>query len=106
MNKRRLIFFGIFGAYHVLAFVFTLVLENNTGLLFKMVGYLSTLKYATFSGVLLFAVDFVWSWRESKAAAKMQEAARHENNTLKAKVYDLQETSKTAVPTTNLNLKD
>ena len=102
MNKRRLIFFGIFGAYHLIAFVFTIIIENNTGLLFKLVGYISTFKYGTFLGLLLFAIDFVWSWRDSKETVKVQEAARHENNTLKAKVYDLQETSKVAPrPITN-----
>jgi len=105
MNKRRLIFFGIFGAYHLIAFVFTIIIENNTGLLFKLVGYISTFKYGTFLGLLLFAIDFVWSWRESKETIKVQEAARHENNTLKAKVYDLQETSKTA-PKPITNSKD
>ncbi len=94
MNKRRLIFFGIFGAYHLLAFIFTLTIQYNTSMLFKLVGYISWFKYGTFLGFLLVLVDFIWWWREGKAAAEKEEASRLENNTLKAKVYDLQESSK------------
>jgi hypothetical protein len=100
MNKRRLIFFGIFGAYHLLAFIFTLIIQYNSSLLFQLVGYISWFKYGTFLGLLLVVIDFIWWWRESKSFEKNEEAARHENNTLKAKVYDLQETSKMK-PVTN-----
>jgi uncharacterized oligopeptide transporter (OPT) family protein len=94
MNKRRLIFFGIFGAYHLVAFVFTMLIEYDTSLLFKMVGYISWFKYGTFMGLMLLATDAIWWLRESKSIQKNEEASRHENNTLKAKVYDLQEASK------------
>jgi len=96
MNKRRLIFFGIFGAYHLLAFIFTLIIQYNTGILFQIVSYISWFKYGTLLGLVLLIIDAIWWWQESKASLKNQEAARHENNTLKARVYDLQETSKGA----------
>lgn len=102
MNKRRLIFFGIFGIYHVMAFIFTITIEKNTGLLFKLVGYLSSFKYGTLLGLSLLIIDFIWWWRESKSTQELLEAARLENNTLKAKVYDYQESAKaTARPVTN-----
>jgi hypothetical protein len=102
MNKRRLIFFSIFGAYQVFAFIFTLLIQYNTSLLFKMVSYISWFKYGTFFGIMLLVVDAIWWMRESKSIQKNEEASRHENNTLKAKVYDLQEASKVK-PITNSN---
>jgi hypothetical protein len=56
-------------------------------------------------GLVLLIIDFVWWWSESKEAEKEKNASRHENNTLKAKVYDLQETTKVA-PKPIINPKD
>lgn len=102
MNKRRLIFFLVFAVYHLFAFVFTLVIQYNTSLLFKMVSYISWFKYGTLLGLLLIIVDFIWWRSETQSALKEQDSARHENNTLKAKVYDMQEASKVK-PVSNSN---
>jgi Na+/proline symporter len=105
MNKRRIIFFGIFGFYNLVAFIFTLYLDsqkNDFGILTKMLANISLFKWLTLIGLVLIIVDFIWWFMESKAAKKEQEAARLENNTLKAKVYDFQESSKsTPKPATN-----
>jgi ABC-type transport system involved in cytochrome bd biosynthesis fused ATPase/permease subunit len=95
MNKRRLIFFGIFGIYHLVAFIFTMMI-SDIGMALKIVPYISWFKYGTLLGLLLLVIDLIWWMMESKASLKTQEESRHENNTLKAKVYDLQETSKGA----------
>lgn len=58
------------------------------------------LKYGAILGLVLFAVDLVWNWIETKNADKEQEALRLENNTLKAKVYDFQEAAKPVVTET------
>jgi len=94
MNQRRLIFYGIFGIYQLVAFIFTLAMESDTGFLFKLVGYVKWFKFATFFGLVLIIVDFIWWWRDGRTNVKAQDAMRHENNTLKARVYDLQEASK------------
>jgi hypothetical protein len=94
MNQRRIIFYSIFGVYQLIAFIFTLVMESDTGFLFKIVNYIGWFKYVTFFGLLLIIVDFVWWWREAKNSEKTQDTMRHENNTLKAKVYDMQEGTK------------
>ncbi len=94
MNQKRLIFYSIFAAYQLCAFIFTLVMESDTGFLFQLVTYIKWFKYGTFIGLLLVAIDFVWWWREGKGTQKEQDALRHENNTLKAKVYDMQEAAK------------
>lgn len=94
MNQRRLIFYSIFGIYQLCAFIFTLVMESDTGFLFKLVSYVKWFKYATFLGLVLVIIDFIWWWRDVRNNAKSQDSMRHENNTLKARVYDLQEAAK------------
>jgi hypothetical protein len=94
MTRARIIFYSIFGAYQLLAFIFTIVMESSASLLFRLVGYIGSFKYITFFGFLLIVVDFIWMWREQKRHRKAEDDFRHENNVLKAKVYDLQEGAK------------
>jgi hypothetical protein len=96
MTKNRIIFFSIFAAYHLIGFIFTLMIDKDTSLLFSIVSYISWFKYGTFFGLILLVVDFVWSWKINKESKAKEEAARHENNVLKAKVYDFQEAGKPA----------
>ena len=98
MGKNRIIFYSIFGAYQLSAFIFTVVIDANTSILFKMAGYVTTFKYLSFIGVLLIIVDFVWSWRQNSKMKNEADGFRLENNTLKAKIYDTQETKKQAAP--------
>ena len=91
MTRRRIIFYSIFGGYQLLAFIFTLVMDR---FLLDIVGYLTWFKYLAFLGLAMVVVDFVWWWMEKRSNEKEQESMRQENNTLKAKVYDLQESGK------------
>ena len=97
MNKRRLIFFAIFGAYQLLVFIFTSYIDaqkQDLGVLTSMYNFIYLFKYGASVGLILFFIDFIWSWRENKTAQKDQEALGFEVNNLKAKVYDLQEANK------------
>ena len=94
MKQNRLIFYSIFAAFHLGAFIFTVVLDNNTSLLFHMVKYVYLFKYVTLFGLLLLIIDFVWLWRGNKESEKEKSALTHELNTLKAKLFDLQEDAK------------
>jgi ABC-type transport system involved in cytochrome bd biosynthesis fused ATPase/permease subunit len=97
MNKRRVIFFTIFGVYHLIIFIFTSYIDvqkQDLGVLTRMYGALLLFKYGAILGLLLFVTDFIWSWRFTKSVEKEQEALKFEINNLKAKVYDLQEASK------------
>jgi hypothetical protein len=69
-------------------------LDNNTSLLFSMVQYVPLFKYVTLMGLVLLIVDFVWALRATKDLEKEKSALNHELNTLKAKLFDLQEASK------------
>ncbi len=97
MNKRRVIFFVIFGVYHLIILLFTSYIDaqkQDLGVLTRMYGSLHLFKYGAILGLLLFATDFIWSWRFTKSVVKEQEAMKFEINNLKAKVYDLQEAGK------------
>ena len=95
MNKNRLILYIVFGAFHLGAFIFTVVLDNNTSLLFKMVSWVPWFKWITFLGLLILITDVVWAWKANKDAAKEKAALALDLNTLKAKLFDLQEAGKT-----------
>ena len=91
MKKNRLIFYAIFAAYNLGAFIFTLILENNTSMLFSMVQYVPWFKYATLLGLILVTIDVIWSWIINRDSQKEKDALTHELNTLKAKLFDIQE---------------
>ncbi|HZY81413.1 MAG TPA: hypothetical protein VFE50_17945 [Cyclobacteriaceae bacterium] len=90
MTKSRIIFYSVFGVYQLMAFIFTLYIEK---IALSLVHYLSWFKYITFLGLLMIITDFVWFWMDQRNFRKTEEASRHENNVLKAKVYDLQQGS-------------
>lgn len=94
MNKNRIILYFVFAAFHLGAFIFTVVLDNNTSLLFKMVGWVPMFKWITFLGLVILITDVVWALKANKDAAKEKAAITLELNTLKAKLFDLQEAGK------------
>lgn len=94
MNKRRLIFLLIFGGYHLAALIFTIYMDFDKSILFSLLNKISLFKYGAFFGIILFAIEAVWTWRDAKDAEQERETMRLENNTLKAKVYDLTEAAK------------
>jgi hypothetical protein len=94
MTRARIIFYIVFGVYNLSAFIFTLMMESSASLLFKLVGYVGAFKYVTFLGLAMVIADAVWMMLDHRKFKKAEEASRHENNVLKAKVYDLQEGAK------------
>jgi hypothetical protein len=94
MNQRRRIFFIIFGSYHLLILFFVLFIEaqkEDLSLLYGLYSKLWMMRYGAMLGVLLFVIDFIWNWIETRNGDREKDIMRHENNTLKAKVYDLQQ---------------
>jgi hypothetical protein len=94
MKKNRLIFYSIFALFHLISFIFTVVLDNNTSLLFKMVGWVPSFKWVTLLGLIMVIVDFLWARSVQKETEKEKDALTLELNTLKAKLFDLQEAAK------------
>lgn len=99
MNQRRIIFFSIFGAYHLVTLLFTIYMDaqkQDFGMLTKMLSNISLFKYGALIGVILLVTDFIWTWRDARSAEKVNGSLQQEVNTLKAKVYDFQESEKRA----------
>lgn len=97
MNKRRVIFFAIFGVYHLIVLILTSYIDaqkQDLGVLTSLYGYLHLFKYGAILGIILFMVDFVWTWQNHRSTQKESESLNFEINNLKAKVYDLQEAAK------------
>lgn len=97
MTKNRLIFYAIFAAFNLASFIFTLILENNTQMLFSMVQYVPLFKYGTLLGLILVIIDVIWSWIINRDSQKEKSALTHELNTLKAKLFDMQEQQAKAI---------
>lgn len=91
MKKNRVIFYLIFALFHIGAFVFTIVLANDSGFLMKMFRWVPYFKWVTLLGIVLLIIDFIWSWAAAKDRQREKDALMHEVNTLKAKLFDMQE---------------
>ena len=91
MKKNRVIFYLLFALFHIGAFIFTLMLGNSSSFLMSMFSWVPYFKWVTLIGVLLVIVDFIWSWVSVKDNSREKAALSHEVNTLKAKLFDMQE---------------
>jgi hypothetical protein len=77
------------------AFIFTLRIQDFT-FITRIYQYIGFFKYITFFGIVLIVVDVIWSWIVSRNAKREKDVLSHELNTLKAKLFDLQEVAKEA----------
>jgi len=93
MTKNRIILYIIFAVFHVGAFIFTLLI-TDLNFLMKIFKHIALFKFITFFGIMLLATDFIWAWIVSRDSQKEKAALTHELNTLKAKLFDLQEVAK------------
>ena len=93
MSRNRVILYVVFLCFHVGAFIFTLMIQDFT-FLTKIFEHIWLFKFITFFGIVLIVIDFVWSWIVSRDSQKEKAALTHELNTLKAKLFDLQEVAK------------
>jgi hypothetical protein len=102
MNQRRRIFFAIFGLYHLLIFFFVIYVESRKDLgdLLSLYNQLKLFKYGALLGVVLFLIDVIWNFIEQRSNKREHETLRLENNTLKAKVYDIQQKPQPSVKET------
>ena len=94
MKKYRLIFYLVFLLYHVLIFLFTIQVDNqkeNFDYLLKMQRSLHLFKYGSFLGLLMVAVDFVWTYLSNRSSESEKSKLQQEMNVLKAKLFDFQE---------------
>jgi hypothetical protein len=93
MNKNRIIFYLVFASFHVGAFIFTLLIQDFN-FLTRIYQYIKLFKFITFFGIILIIIDVVWSLIVNRDSQKEKAMLTHELNTLKAKLFDLQEIAK------------
>jgi|SRR5690606_38247922 len=101
MKKSRLIFYLLFAVFHIVAFIFTVALGNDTGFLMSMFKWVPYFKWITLIGVLLVLIDFIWSLKANRDRDREKEVLAHEVNTLKAKLFDMQESDARRASTTS-----
>jgi len=93
MKKPRLIFYLIFFLLQLGMFTFSLVVEdrkNDFEFLFSLHGFIPSLKYVTFIGLILLIIDFVWYNITLNSHSKELEHLKSEHNSIKAKLFDMQ----------------
>lgn len=99
MKKNRLIFYAVFGAFHLFLLFFTIYVESNRNdfaFLTQMLKWMSLMKWGAIFGLLLLIGDVIWAMVSIRESNKEKAVLTHENNTLKAKLFDLQEAAKQA----------
>lgn len=90
MSRNRIIFYAVFTAFHIGAYIFTVKIQDFT-FLTKIYEYINSFKYITLLGIFLVIADIVWSYVINNKHNKEKTALQNELNTLKAKLFDLQE---------------
>jgi hypothetical protein len=99
MKKSRVIFYSIFAAYHLVVLLFTLYIktkQQDLVSLYSLLNLISLFVYGALLGLVLVVTDFIWTWKTTRNNEENEDVLILENNTLKAKIYDLQEKSKQA----------
>jgi hypothetical protein len=99
MKKNRLIFYAIFGAFHLFLTIFAFYVNSQRGdiaFLGKMLSWIPWMKWGAVLGLILFIADVIWNGMDTKELRKENAALNQEMNTLKAKLFDLQEDAKKA----------
>jgi hypothetical protein len=97
MKRNRLIFYAVFAAFHLFLVFFTIYVESNKNdfsFLTQMLKWVSILKYGAMLGLALLIIDVLWDRSTAKESERERDALAHELNTLKAKLFDLQEAAK------------
>ena len=97
MKRNRLIFYSVFGVLHLFIFGFSVYMDSqkdNVAFLFDMQKAIPLLKYCSFILLILFATNVILHFRDNKRNLKEKAQLNQELDTLKARLFDLQEGKK------------
>jgi hypothetical protein len=101
MRKNRWIFYAIFALFHIILVIVVFFVDakkNDLGMLYGLLGWLWLAKVGAIIGLILLVVDIAWSRFSLAASEKSNSVLQHELNTLKAKLFDMQEAQRTTAP--------
>ena len=97
MKRNRLIFYSVFGVLHLFIFLFSIYMDSqqdNFQFLIQMQGRIWMLKYCSFFLLILFATNIILHFRDNRRNLKEKAQLNQELDTLKARLFDLQEGKK------------
>ncbi len=99
MKNSRYISFGLLlifqlGVLAMSMYIDSLTSSNDLGGLFNISKYSYIFKYISFIGIGLVIYNFIVIYLDLRHDQKNKEKLEHELNTLKAKLFDLQEAAK------------
>ena len=104
MKKNRLIFYSVFGVLHLFIFLFSVYMDSqkdNFQFLFQLQGKIWMLKYCSFILLILMIVNVVLHYRDNHRNQREKDQLNQELDTLKARLFDLQEATKNTQPQQN-----
>lgn len=93
VGRWRIALFGSFMVYHLGALGFTYLVDGHLDLL-GLLKYIPSFKYIAFFGIVMILLDIAWYYFDARENKQEKELLNDENTTLKAKLYDLQESKK------------
>ena len=99
MNKNRLIFYAVFGLFHLFLLTFSIyvdAMKEDFSFLTKLLKWISITKYGAMFGLLLLVADIAWVVMTNKKTEFEKNTLNNELTQLKAKLFDLQEAAKKA----------
>ncbi len=100
MSKSKVIFYSIFGAFHIMLFFLSLYIEgkqDDISFLFELRTKIVYMKYISIIGLILMVSNVIIVMVEKRTIDKDIEAMKKEVNLYKAKLYDVQEAQKTPI---------
>lgn len=109
MRKPRSIFYIIYFLFHIgllLVSIYVNYKSEDFEFLLRLRERMDTMIYVAVAGLILFFVDIVLITMEGRNYKKEKEKLEHEVNSLKAKMFDLQEATKTTTPHTEVTKKE
>jgi hypothetical protein len=107
MKKNRIIFYAVFAVFHLFLVFFTFYIDSNKNdisFLSSILRWMSILKYGAFLGLILLIIDLVWASMNNRETQREKDVLTSELNTLKAKLFDLQESSRTGSGSSKTNI--
>ena len=97
MKRNRLIFYSVFGVLHLFIFLFSLYMDSqrdNFQFLIQLQGKIWMLKYCSLFLLILFGSNVVLHYRDNRRNEREKAQLNQELDTLKARLFDLQEGKK------------
>ncbi|UII33112.1 hypothetical protein LVD17_04630 [Fulvivirga ulvae] len=109
MRKPRSIFYIIYFLFHIgllLVSIYVNYKSEDFEFLLKLRERMDLMIYVAIAGLILFFIDIVLISMEVRNHKKEREKLEHEINSLKAKMFDLQEATKSSTAPAELKQKE